>query len=52
MPIIVIILCFDKKFTFQEYLFFVRHKVLTVLLLRIHIRHVTLCHQASCSQCF
>jgi hypothetical protein len=52
MPVIVIIVCFDKKFTLQEYLLYVRHKILTVLLLRIHIRDVTLCHQASGDQCF
>jgi len=26
MPIIVILVCFDKKFTLQEYLFYVRYK--------------------------
>jgi len=49
---IPIIVCFDKKFTLQEYLLYVRYKVLTVLLLKIHIRDVTLCHQASGSQSF
>jgi len=52
IPIIVIIVCFDKKFTLQEYLLYVRYKVLTVLLLKIHIRDVTVCHKASGSQCF
>jgi hypothetical protein len=41
MPIIVIIVCFDKKLTLQEYLFYVRYNVLTVLLLKIHVRDVT-----------
>lgn len=52
MPIIVIIVCFDKKVTLQEYLFYVRYKVLTLLMLKIRIGDVTLCHQASSSQCF
>lgn len=52
IPIIVFIVCFDKKFTLQEYLFYVRYKVLTLLLLKIYIRDVTLCQQARGSQCF